>query len=174
MKHGNENGLISRAQWRSVQTKEASIAAALHYVRTAPRGGKPLVQLLRRPEVSMRQLAAADRELAQLCADPAVGQQVEIEVKYEGYLTRQRQQVEKFLRNESKRIPAWLDYSAIPHLRAEAREKLCRVQPVSLGQASRISGISPADISILMVYVEGRNRLSAGGGTPAPAASDAD
>jgi len=172
MKYGNENGLISPAQWQSLQEKEAAIATALNYLRTVSCGSTPLVQLLRRPEVSLRELAAADPGLAQLCADPPIREQVEIEVKYEGYLTRQRQQVEKFLRSEDKRIPAWLDYDAIPHLRSEAREKLSRVQPASLGQASRISGISPADISVLMVYVEGRNRLNPRGDAPLPSASD--
>jgi tRNA uridine 5-carboxymethylaminomethyl modification enzyme len=81
---------------------------------------------------------------------------VEIETKYEGYLRRQAEQVEKFRRQEDRRIPEWIDYHDIPELRIEARDKLAHVQPRSLGQASRVSGVTPADISILMVYMESR------------------
>jgi tRNA uridine 5-carboxymethylaminomethyl modification enzyme len=161
MRYGHENGLISAAQWQRLQAKEARIGAALAYLGGTWRDGRSLLQLLRRPEARLRELVTQDQALARLVADAAVHEQVEIEAKYEGYLTRQRDQVEKFRRHEARRIPAWLDYGAIPELRAEAKEKLSRIQPVSLGQASRIGGISPADISILMVYVEGRRRLSA-------------
>jgi tRNA uridine 5-carboxymethylaminomethyl modification enzyme len=158
MKYGYENGLITEQQWHHLEAKEAAIAAVHRYMSSTRRDGKTLAELLRRPEVSFDRLAAEDGTLAAIAADPAVREQVEIGAKYEGYLTRQRQQVEKFRRNEGKRIPAWLDYSAIPELRAEAREKLSRIQPASLGQAARIGGISPADISILMVSMEGPRR----------------
>ena len=90
-----------------------------------------------------------------------LAEQVEIEAKYEGYFQRQRQQVEKFRRSEDKKIPPWLDYREIPELRNEAREKLSAVGPASIGQASRIAGISPADIAIVLVHVEGRRRAAA-------------
>lgn len=161
MRHGHDNGLISQAQWQALQEKEAAIAAVTDYVSRTRRDGRTLAQLLRRPEMTMDALTQSDATLAQLAADPAVREQVEIEAKYEGYLKRQRDQIEKFRRNEDRRIPAWLDYNAIPELRTEAREKLSAIQPASLGQASRISGISPADVSLVMVYVEGRRRQRA-------------
>ena len=81
-------------------------------------------------------------------------EQVEIEIKYEGYIDRQRRQVEQFKKMEKKRIPDEIDYDKIPSLRIEARQKLSTYRPVSVGQASRISGVSPADISVLLVYLE--------------------
>jgi tRNA uridine 5-carboxymethylaminomethyl modification enzyme len=85
-----------------------------------------------------------------------VREQVEIEVKYEGYIQRQLAQVERFKKMETLNIPSWLDYGKIPELANEARQKLSCVRPASLGQASRISGISPADVSILLVYLRGK------------------
>ena len=81
-------------------------------------------------------------------------EQVEIELKYEGYIGRQRKQVEQFRKMEEKKIPDWLDYDEVPSLRLEARQKLKEFRPVSVGQASRISGVSPADISVLLVFLE--------------------
>jgi len=159
MRYGRENGLVSDGLWGALQRKEADIAAVTQYMERTGRDGRTLRELLRRPEVTLEMLAEQDARLAELATDPAVREQVEIEAKYEGYLKRQLAQVEKFRRREEARIPAWLDYDAIPELRAEAREKLSRAQPASLGQASRISGIAPADIAILMVYMEGRRRL---------------
>ncbi len=160
MKYGYGNGLINEALWRRLQEKERAIQATLDHLRTTWRDGKTLAQILRRPEMDMEGLTDLGPALSELAADPAVREQVEIEVKYEGYLKRQSEQIERFRRNENRGIPQWLDYNAIPELRAEAKEKFSAVQPASLGQASRISGISPADISILMVYVEGRRRTT--------------
>jgi tRNA uridine 5-carboxymethylaminomethyl modification enzyme len=104
-----------------------------------------------------------------------VRRQVEIEAKYAGYLKRQREQVERFHRNEGRRIPEWVDYERFPELRFEAREKLARVRPTSLGQASRIGGISPADVAMLMVCLEGRGRRPPAGETePAAPAAEPD
>lgn len=83
-----------------------------------------------------------------------VAEQVEIQVKYKGYIDRQQAQVDQFRKMEEKKIPEELDYSNLENLRLEAREKLARVKPLSIGQASRISGVSPADISALMIYLE--------------------
>jgi tRNA uridine 5-carboxymethylaminomethyl modification enzyme len=160
MRHGHECGLIGDGQWARLQQKEREIAALTAYVERTRRDGKTLKELLRRPEVTVADLAGDDAELARLAADAAVAEQVEIESKYEGYLERQRAQVEKFRQNEDTRIPAWLDYAQIPELRNEARQKLAAVRPESLGQASRMSGISPADVAVLMVYIEGRRRLA--------------
>jgi len=162
MRYGHENGLIGERQWRKLQMKEAAIAATLDYLRSARRNGRSLKELLRRPEMDMQGLARLDPRLASLAADPGVRRQVEIEVKYEGYLKRQLAQIARFRANENRRIPEWLDYNAIPELRNEAKEKLDAVRPISLGQASRISGISPADIALLMVHVEGKRRVGAG------------
>ena len=88
---------------------------------------------------------------------PAVTEAVEIQIKYAGYLQRQEKQVAQFRQEESRRIPEDLDYAAIAGLRLEARQKLAQIRPVSIGQASRISGVSPADISVLLVYLESRS-----------------
>ena len=87
--------------------------------------------------------------------DASVIEQVEIEIKYDGYIERQMQQVERFRKLEKKQLPDDIDYMAIPSLRLEARQKLQQLRPVSVGQASRISGVSPADISVLLVYLAG-------------------
>ena len=86
----------------------------------------------------------------------AVTDEVEIQVKYAGYLARQEKQVEQFRQEESRLLPDDLDYAAIPGLRLEAREKLQQVRPVSIGQAGRISGVSPADVAVLLIYLSGR------------------
>jgi tRNA uridine 5-carboxymethylaminomethyl modification enzyme len=167
-RYGWENGLVGEGRWRAVQLKEAAIALVLGYLERERQGDRTLKQLLRRPDVSLASLCGENGRLRALLADPGVAEQVEIEVKYEGYLERQRRQVERFRRNENTRIPAWFDYAAIPELRNEAKEKLGAVRPVSLGQASRISGISPADMAIVMIHMESRRRAAseaaAGGG----------
>ena len=161
MRYGHANGLIPEALWARLQGKERAVAEAMDYLRSTWRDGRSLATMLRRPEMDMDALAEINPRVDELAPDPAVREQVEIELKYEGYLKRQAAQIERFRRNEGTRIPEWLDYEAIPELRLEAREKLGAVRPVSLGQASRVSGISPADVSLLMVYVEGRRRLAA-------------
>ena len=88
-----------------------------------------------------------------------VQEEVNIEIKYEGYIIRQEKQVEQFRRMEEKKIPEDLDYDQVPSLRNEARQKLKNVRPSSIGQASRVMGVNPADVSVLMVYLKGRNRL---------------
>ena len=108
-----------------------------------------LADLVRRPELSYDDTAAFDP--ARPALPRAVTEQVEIQLKYAGYIARQEQQVEAFRKAEARRIPETIDYDAIPALKAEAREKLNRIRPVSIGQASRISGVSPADVAVLMV-----------------------
>ena len=114
--------------------------------------GCPLVALLRRPQLTYADLAPFDPDRPDLPAD--VAEQVEISVKYEGYIQRQQKQVEDFRKMERRRLPPDLDYSSIQGLRLEAREKLNAVRPADLGQASRISGVSPADVTALMIYLE--------------------
>ena len=114
--------------------------------------GTSLAELVCRPELSYEILAEIDEKRTPLPAD--VIEQVEIEIKYEGYIVRQQRQVEQYKKMEKKRIPADLDYNDVSSLRLEARQKLIAYKPVSVGQASRISGVSPADISVLLVYLE--------------------
>ena len=114
-----------------------------------------LAELMCRPELSYEILGEIDRERRAL--PPSVLEQVEIEIKYEGYIIRQKRQVEQYKKMERKRIPQNLDYDKVPSLRLEARQNLKLFRPASIGQASRISGVSPADISVLLVYLEHYN-----------------
>ena len=120
---------------------------------TAPvHDGASLLALLRRPQVRYEDLRRFDPDMPDL--PPEAAEQVEISVKYEGYIQRQAQEVEELRRMEGRKLPPDLDYAAIQGLRLEAREKLAAVRPLDLGQASRISGVSPADIAALMIYLE--------------------
>ena len=112
-------------------------------------GGELLAQMLRRSDVRYRDLPGSDNSL-----DPEVVQQIEVEIKYAGYIDRQHLEIEKFKNLEEKGIPDWFDYSGIPSLRTEAKVKLSKIRPATLGQAARISGVSPADISIVMVWLK--------------------
>ena len=114
--------------------------------------GAPMIALLRRPEIHYADLRQFDPEMPDL--PPETAEQVEISVKYEGYIQRQLQEAEDFRKLESRGIPPGIDYGSIQGLRLEAREKLSAVQPLNLGQASRISGVSPADVAALMIHLE--------------------
>jgi tRNA uridine 5-carboxymethylaminomethyl modification enzyme len=125
------------------------ILGELKRLDTVRVGQLTLTQLLRRPENNYSGLLGADPTIA---AD--VAEQVEIAVKYAGYIERQDQEIGKFKAMEEKQIPEWLNYETVPSLRKEARLKLQQVRPKTLGQASRISGVSPADVSIVMVWMK--------------------
>lgn len=130
--------------------------AKLEAMGTAPlRNGSSLLDLLRRKEVTYSKLKQAF-DLPELA--PQVAEQAEIFAKYEGYITKQRQEVERFMKLENKRLPDDIDYRAIKELSSEAAEKLDKVRPANIGQASRISGVSPADISVLMIALELKRR----------------
>lgn len=130
--------------------------AKLEAMGTAPlRSGSSLLDLLRRKEVTYSKLQQAF-DLLELA--PQVAEQAEIFAKYEGYITKQRQEVERFMKLENKRLPDDIDYRAIKELSSEAAEKLDKVRPANIGQASRISGVSPADISVLMIALELKRR----------------
>ena len=116
--------------------------------------GFSLAELIRRPQIGYADTAPFDPARPEL--PKAVRQQAEIRLKYEGYIKRQLRQIEEFSRLEEKKLPRDIDYTSIAGLRLEAREKLEKIRPENFGQASRISGVSPADISVLMVYMEGR------------------
>ena len=131
----------------------AELNAFLANRGTAPvSDGAPMIALLRRPEIHYTDLRQFDPEMPDL--PPETAEQVEISVKYEGYIQRQLQEVEDFKKLESRAIPPGTDYAHIQGLRLEAREKLSAVQPMNLGQASRISGVSPADVAALMIHLE--------------------
>jgi len=119
---------------------------------SALKTGTCLAELMCRPELNYEVLAEIDNERQVLPKE--VIEQVEIEIKYEGYIERQMRQVEQYKKMEKKKIPDSLNYDEVPSLRIEARQKLKLFKPVSVGQASRISGVSPADISVLLVYLE--------------------
>ena len=148
---------------REVQRLEGSgipaseeLNAMLERKGTAPVANSArLADLLRRPQVSYADIAPFDPERPELSL--AVTDEVEIQIKYAGYLTRQEKQVEEFRKEEARLLPENLDYAAIPGVRLEAREKLAAIRPVSIGQAGRISGVSPADIAVLLIYLEQTN-----------------
>ena len=168
---GAEIGLVSPQRLQQVEEKYDAVRreaarlegrgvaaspqlnAMLEGKSTAPVANSArLADLLRRPQVSYADLAPFDPERPAL--PESVTEEVEIQIKYAGYLARQEKQVEEFKKEESRRLPADLDYAAIAGLRLEAQEKLAQIQPVSIGQASRISGVSPADIAVLLIYLE--------------------
>ena len=168
---GGEIGLIPPERVQAVEEKYAQVRrevqrlegsgipaseelnAMLERKGTAPVANSArLADLLRRPQVSYADIAPFDPERPEL--SPAVTDEVEIQIKYAGYLTRQEKQVEEFRKEEARLLPENLDYAATPGLRLEAREKLAAIRPVSIGQAGRISGVSPADIAVLLIYLE--------------------
>ena len=114
--------------------------------------GTKLAELLKRTELNYDKLAEIDKERPELTLQEK--EEVEIQIKYEGYIRRQMSQVKQFKKMEKKRIPEDIDYEDVGSLRIEARQKLSKIRPASIGQASRISGVSPADISVLLIYLE--------------------
>jgi len=170
-KRGYEIGLVSEERLQAVEEKYAAVQKEikrLTHVGASPSpalsaflaekgtadvaDGCPMIALLRRPQLHYEELAPFDPTRPELPAD--VAEQVEISVKYEGYIQRQQKQVEDFRKMERHKIPANLDYHSIQGLRLEAREKLSELRPLDLGQASRISGVSPADVAALMIWLE--------------------
>ena len=168
---GHRIGLISDEKLAAVREKYAAVAAEMRRLESSGVPASPelndflrsvgsapvvssarLADLLRRPELTYALLAPFDRTRPALPA--AVTSQVEIRIKYEGYLARQEQQIAEFAREEERLLPPDIDYDAIGGLRLEARQKLSQIRPRSVGQASRISGVSPADIAVLLIRLE--------------------
>ncbi len=147
-------GSVDAATWQRFQDKMAAIARLQEYLRQHRREGLTLEQWLRRPEVSWETLRERHPPLQQWDGRPEVVEQVVIDAKYSGYIQRQAAEIERFRKLEDQAIPPHFDYDAVPQLRYEAREKLRRVRPASLGQASRISGITPADLAVLLIYLK--------------------
>jgi len=174
-KKGYEIGLITEEEYQHLLEKEAAIAKEVERLKNTVVGANKeiqsflerhesstlktaasLAELMCRPELNYEILGEIDKTREPLSQE--VIDQVEIEIKYEGYITRQQRQVEQYKKMEKKMIPENLDYDDVPSLRLEARQKLKMFKPVSVGQASRISGVSPADVSVLLVYLEHFNR----------------
>jgi tRNA uridine 5-carboxymethylaminomethyl modification enzyme len=146
---GHEIGLLPARNALKLQAKRNAIESELERLEKTRIGADTLAQLLRRPEATYASLPNRNGELSE-----EVIQQVDIFLKYEGYIARQEIEVAKLKSLEDKQIPTWMDYSKVPSLRTEARQKLAKIQPGTLGQASRISGVSPSDIGILMVWLK--------------------
>ena len=158
MKYGHRYGLINKKQLTELLEREKSISETIEYLEYSKRGEDSLLKLLKRPNMCFKDLLEIDSDLRKRNISVPVQEQVEIEAKYEGYINRQKQQIEKFKKMEKLSLPPYFHYDSIPGLRKEAQQKLGRFRPVSLGQASRISGVSPADISILMVYLMSKSK----------------
>jgi tRNA uridine 5-carboxymethylaminomethyl modification enzyme len=150
---GRRVGLVTDDAWTRLQEKERGIAELTGLLRTQRHEYGTLEKCLKRTEVEWAELCALSPGLKEWDRQPAVRDQVVLEAKYSGYIDRQAAQVERFQRLEGRAIPEHFDYRAVPQLRAEAKEKLGRIRPTSLGQASRISGISPADLAVLLIYL---------------------
>ena len=151
---GRRAGSVSDADWARFERKEQGIAALQHTLQTTRSDGDTLATWLRRTEVEWAAVCERHPALREWDARPDVVEQVNLEAKYSGYIDRQAAEVARFRRLEDRRIPHTFDYTAIPQLRHEAREKLSRVRPASLGQAGRVSGVTPADLAVLLLYLE--------------------
>lgn len=167
---GREIGLIEDERWKNFLIKEEKKKIELERVKktvispteevnkilvsreTSPiKSGIRLVELLKRPQITYNDLEKVDKERLNLEDD--ILEQVEIEIKYEGYIKRQKSQIDDMRRLEVKKLPYNIDYNNLKGLRLEAKEKLSKIRPINIGQASRISGVSPADISVLLIYL---------------------
>lgn len=159
---GHRLGLVDGARWKELEKKEAGIARIKQLLETTRCGDGSLAKLLRRPQVTWQQLVQRLPELGNVPLHLA--QQVTYDAKYAGYIARQEIDIARQRRLAERRIPEDLDFSAVVHLRAEAREKLSRIRPANVAQAGRISGITPADLAVLMIHLQSR---PAGGQGPA-------
>jgi tRNA uridine 5-carboxymethylaminomethyl modification enzyme len=151
---GRRIGLVQNADWERFERKEREIEELSAHLCKRRYGQDTLEKLLRRSDVDWPQLILLDPDLADWPADPGAIEQAVLDAKYAGYIERQAAQIERFQRQENRVIPPQFNYAALPQLRAEAKEKLSRIRPANLGQASRISGISPADLAVVMLYLE--------------------
>ena len=153
--------LLSDRRYERFQKKRADVEKELDRIREERHNGISLEQLLKRNDFSHEDLPQPDKGIA-----PEVAEQVEISVKYAGYIERQESEVDEFKKMESRAIPEWLDYDQIPGLKSESRQKLKEIRPATIGLASRISGINPTDVSLLMVWIKrGREKKSGSSGS---------
>ena len=162
---GHDLGLLPERNFQTFLRKKSAILTELGRLTATRVGSDTLEQMLRRPEVSYRDLPVPESGLSD-----EIVQQVEISIKYAGYIDRQDAEIAKFRSLEDKQIPTHFDYNLVPSLRTEARQKLGKIRPGTLGQASRISGVSPSDLGVLMVWLKRGATVvpaaTAGGGTP--------
>ncbi|MPM35690.1 tRNA uridine 5-carboxymethylaminomethyl modification enzyme MnmG [bioreactor metagenome] len=172
---GHALGLISDKRYAAFMEKQEAIAKEIARIRgtalppseglnalLTDAGGAPIAhpirmaELLRRPKVTYDALAPFDPSRLKLSRD--IAEEAEIQIKYEGYIEKQQQELERAAKLENMRLPDGLDFAAMEGLRLEARQKLARIKPATVGQAGRISGVSPADIAVLLVYLEKKRR----------------
>lgn len=153
---GHQLGMISAERWQAFQAKEQGIARAKELLDSKRVEQQPASKYLRRPEVTWDEMKQRIPELQEFSR--TIAEQVEYDIKYEGYVVRQTQQVERQLRLSTKRLPVDFPYDTIPSLRTEAKQKLSKIKPASLDQASRISGITPSDLAVLLAYLEQPSR----------------
>ena len=156
---GRRIGLVNQDRWDRFEQHETEIVRASEQLDRLRHQGASFEEWLRRPEITWVQLEGMSAELAALMISPLAKQQVEIETKYAGYIRRQTADIEKQHKIQVVRIPETFNFQAVAQLRREAKEKLTRVRPADLGQASRISGITPADLTILLLYLKEPERL---------------
>ena len=155
---GNDIGLLNSRNYAQFKSKQSAIQIEVDRLNSIHIDATPLSQILRRPEMTYFGLPQHNPSLPQ-----EIAEQVEIIIKYAGYIERQEQEVEKARSMEEKQIPAWLDYESITGLRNEARQKLIHHQPATIGQATRISGISPSDISLVLVHMKREGKAGKSG-----------
>tara|TARA_B100001029_G_C14860323_1_gene338729 strand:- start:32 stop:724 length:693 start_codon:yes stop_codon:yes gene_type:complete len=146
---GNDIGTINKRNYEFFRSKKEAIDNEVSRIKSVHEGTVSLDQLLKRSEMTYEMLPSKNESLSE-----EIKRQVEITIKYEGYINRQENEVARFRLMEDKQIPDWLDYSSIKGLRNESRQKLMEHLPATLGQASRISGISPSDVSLIMVHMK--------------------
>jgi len=146
---GYKIGLLPERNYRKFQAKEAAIESEIRRLNSNHYISDSLAKILSRPETAYSDLPNRDESLSE-----EIITQVEIAVKYAGYVERQEVEIEKFKKLEDKKIPLAFDFTTVPGLRMEARQKLDKIRPATIGQAARISGVSPADVGILMVCLK--------------------
>jgi len=166
---GYQVGLLSSRNYQRFLSKQQAIQKELERLEKTRIGGCNLSQTLRRPGIGYRDLPSKDENLSE-----EIIQQIEISLRYAGYIGRQEIEVGKFRSMEEKKIPTWIDYDSIPSLRTEARQKLTQIRPATLGQASRISGVSPADVSLVMIWMKRGRQRDRGCGTGCERLNTAD
>ena len=173
---GYKAGLVTRERYDRLMEKKAVVEAETDRLRkkvvqpqavnpflesvgsTPIKSAVPIIELLRRPEVTYDAAAVIDDERPEMSRHQKT--MMEVQIRYEGYIEKQKLQIEKFKRLENKKLDPDMEYDSIDGLRIEARQKLDRFKPASIGQASRISGVSPADINVLLIYLEKMRRMS--------------
>jgi tRNA uridine 5-carboxymethylaminomethyl modification enzyme len=151
---GRQFGMVDDARWKKFQDKVAAMDVLRQFLKTTRRGGKLLWDLLKQPQTDLTLRLWADSEVAAMNLSRQAVEEVAVEARYEGYVARQQREIAQLRNLEHIRIPDGLDYFVVSHLRHEAKEKLSAIKPLTLGQASRIGGITPADIAVLQIYLK--------------------